>query len=278
VSDAGEHRPSCSHRFDAEFAVGAEGNNAYFGRNVLRGLVQGLDDFIHLRQARWERFRSMGPALLGSAMWIDDPELIDKLAELSGACIVVRKQGRRGRDVRKLEPLHKLNERTPGLPIRAFPGLGGLAPKVDGAPAVIGPYDSTEFGELPTIRTLGYRTGVDLVPIVHAKLALVGHLWWHDEGPLGHVDDIIGFTPKRLWVSSANFTLRSRHSLEFGYWTEDTALMDGAEDFLVELMGSSEALDPDADSLEPDLAPVDFDDEAMREAMAEMDWDDEDVG
>ena len=32
--------------------------------------------------------------MLASAMWIDDPELIDKLGELSGASVVVTKQSR----------------------------------------------------------------------------------------------------------------------------------------------------------------------------------------
>jgi hypothetical protein len=41
-------------------------------------------------------------------------------------------------------------------------------------------------------------------------------------------------------------------------------------------MRSSEGLDPDADSFEPDLAPVEFDDVAMAEALVEMRWDDPD--
>jgi hypothetical protein len=112
-----------------------------------------------------------------------------------------------------------------------------------------------------------------LPPIIHAKLALLGHLWWHDEGPLGHVEDVIGFTPRRLWVSSANFTRSSRGSLEFGFWTEDPALVDGAERFLIKLMRSSEGLDPAADAFEPDLVPIEFDDLAMAEAWAELRWD-----
>jgi hypothetical protein len=211
-----------------------------------------------------------------TTMWIDDPELINKLGELSGASIVVTKQGREPGKLRKLEPLHELNERTPGLPIRAFAALSGLAPKLDGKPVVVGPYDPMDDGVVPTIRTLGYRKLEDFPPIMHAKLVLLGYLWWHDEGPLGHVEDVIGFTPRRLWVSSANFTSSSRRSLEFGYWTEDRALVQGAERFLVKAMRSSEGLDPDADSFEPDLAPVEFDHVAMAEALAEMRWDDPD--
>jgi hypothetical protein len=211
-------------------------------------------------------------------MWIDDEELIGKLGELTAACIIVTKQGRKASERRRLEPLAALNERTPGMPIRAFAELSGLAPKVDGKPAIVGPYTPIDGAVVPTIRTLGYRRLDDrLPPIIHAKLALLGHLWWHDEGPLGHVDDVIGFAPRRLWVSSANFTRSSRASLEFGYWTEDPELVGGAERFLVKLMRASEGLDPAADAFEPDLAPFEFDDEAMAEAWAELRGD-EDIG
>jgi hypothetical protein len=46
--------PAFSKDFDVEFAVGAEGS-ALFGRNVLRGLVDGIDDFVEERQERWRR-------------------------------------------------------------------------------------------------------------------------------------------------------------------------------------------------------------------------------
>jgi hypothetical protein len=275
---------SFSKEFDDEFAVRPEeGNRAFYGRDVLRGLIEGIDDFIHLRQPRWRRFRSIGPVMLGSAMWIDDPVLIEKIGELSAGCIVVTKQGRKETIRRKLERLAALNERTPGMPIRAFAELSGLAPRVDGKPAIVGPYTPIDDAVVPTIRTLGYRR-LDhrLPPIIHAKLALLGHFWWHDEGPLGHVEDVIGFSPRRLWVSSANFTRASRGNLEFGYWTEDPALVDGSERFLVKLVRSSEALDPAADPFEPDLAPIEFDEMAMAEAWADLRWDegidDEDEG
>jgi hypothetical protein len=45
------------------------------------------------------------------------------------------------------------------------------------------------------------KPGDDLVPIMHAKLALLGHLQWQTEDALGNPDDIIWFTihsPPRL--------------------------------------------------------------------------------
>ena len=265
-----------SDEFDDEFPVGMEeGNNAFFGTNVLQGLVDGIDDFSHERQSRWRQFRTLGPVLLGSAMWIDDEILIDKLAELSAACVVVQKQGRKSGELRKLAPLAALNERTPGIPVRAFVDLTELAPKVNGEPLVVGPYGPTDDRVIPTIRTIGFRRQGPLPPILHAKLALLGNLWWHDEGPLGDVDDVIGFHARRLWISSANFTKSSRSSLDFGYWTENPALLSGAERFLIKLMRSSESVNPESDSLDPELADVEYDEMAMAEAWAAMHEDDE---
>ena len=266
--------------FDDEFPVGAEpGNNAFFGRNVLAGLIVGIDDFIETRQERWgRRYRSLGPALLGCAPWIDDEELLAKLGDFAAVGVVITKQARGAKQRAKLERLQLANETTPGLPVRAFPDLGGLAPKDDGQPLVVGPYGPpTDETVLPAIRTIGYRKSGrgDSPPLMHAKLVLLGHRWWHDEGEFG-VEDVEGFAPRRLWISSANFTESSRRSLEFGYWTEDKALTEGAERFLVRLIAASEGLDPETDVIEPDLVAYEFDDEAMFEALGEAPWDDED--
>ena len=158
------------------------------------------------------------------------------------------------------------------MPIQAFSALTGLAPKTNGKPMLVGPSTATHNITIPTIRTLGYRKTDRMVPILHAKLALLGNLWWHDEDGSGHVADVVGFTARRLWIGSANFTQRSRESLEFGYWTEEPTLMAAAERFLTQLMGSSESVHPGSDSFDPDLAEVDFDDEAMIEAMSQMYW------
>jgi hypothetical protein len=263
-----------SRGFDDEFAVGlVAGNSAFFGRDVLRGLVDGIDDLAEARQPRWTRFRSLGPVLLGSAMWIDDEALLEKLNQLSGVCIVVRKERR---NHPKLERLAAVDARLPGLPIRAFHELDELAPKVDGSPLVVGPYSSMGDQVVTAIRSIGYRARQDsYVPIVHAKLALLGHLWWHDEGASGGVEDVVGFEPKRLWISSANFTRASRASLEFGFWTEDGALMAGTRRFLIRLIASSEPINAESDVLDPEFVPVQYDDEAMAAALAEYGMDDE---
>jgi hypothetical protein len=266
-----DERPTFPEGFDDVFDVGGiRGNPAYFGLDVLRGLVDGISNFSEIRQERWRGYRSLGTALLASSMWIDDAELIEAIGRMAAASVIVTKQGLRPNDRRKLEPLEALNQRTPGMPVRAFSSLSGLAPTVDGLPALIGPDDRPEETVVPTIRTLGWRKRNENVPIVHAKLALVGHLWWHDEDGTGMVADVIGFAARRLWISSANFTRASRRSLEFGFWTEEQTLLDGAERFLVQLMASSEGVDADSDAFRPDLAPYEFDDEAMADYAAEF--------
>lgn len=265
--------------FDRTVTVGdLPGNGAFFGRDVLRGLVDGITDFRDQTQERWIRrtHRTWGVGLLGSAMWIDDPELIDALATLSGSCVVITKQPRTKHQLDRLERLREATEPVAGVAQRAFPELGGLAPRIDGRPQVIGPYDEMDHGAVDPVRSLGYRTPDKRpVPIMHAKLAVLGHFWWHDEGPLGHPDDIIGFRAIRLWVGSANFTKRSRSSLEFGYWTEDATLVEEARRFLLTSIRLSESLDPDADELDPEFAPVEFDDAAMADAAAELWTEDE---
>lgn len=273
-------RPQAANQFPDEFnrefdLDNEPGNSAYFGQDVLRGLIDGIDDFLAVGQDRWRQFRSMGPGLLGSAMWLDDAELIDRLDRFTGACIVVTKQGRNASQLRRMQTLKGVNERTTGLPARAFPDLSAMAPREAGKPVVIGPGDPMGDWHLPTVRTLGFRRRGDLPPIMHAKLAILGHFWWHDEGALGHVEDVFGFTAKRLWVSSANFTASSRRSLEYGFWTENSVLIDGAKRFIMSAIRHSEGLDPDSDHLSPELAYVDFDDAAFAEYLSEMSSDEE---
>jgi len=265
--------------FDDEFPVGAQdGNRAYFGRDVLRGLVDGIKDFEQRRQERWWHpgSRTIGPALLGCSPWINDDALLSAIETLKGACVVTTKQPRTANESRVAERLRAFNARTPGFQLRAL-NLGDMAPKVDGEPLVAGPSTPIDVDfTVTTIRTIGRRqTDARLPPLAHAKLAVLGYLRWHDEDALGHPDDILGFAPRRLWVSSANFTYGSRRSLEFGYWTEEPALVDRSKHFLARLVGASEGLDADSDAPDPDLAPIEFDWEAIAEMAAEMAWEED---
>jgi len=266
-----------SDDFSFSRPLGADepGNRVFFGKNVLDGLIDGIDDFLHKRQPRWERrtHRIGAPVLLGCSPWITDEALLATIAKLPGACVILNKAPRRQRDPEALQKLRALNETTTGVALRALSGLAHKAPKIAGRPQVMGPYDSIDPDlRVPTFRTIGYRkTPNTQPPIAHAKLALLGDVCWTDEDPVGGVTDDIWFSPRRLWVSSANFTYGSRQSLEFGYWTEHAELMSAVQTFLVDLIGVSEELDAAADSPDPALADVEYDDVAMAEAAAESD-------
>lgn len=269
--------PSFPSSFDDEFPAAPDGQRAYVGLDVLRGLIAGIDQALEVHRQQRPSPRRLGPALIGVSPWLTDPDLLRRLKELTCACIVITKQGRSKRDLEQLPELHELNAATPGLPVEAFPDLVELAPHVDDKPVVVGPYDRVGELVIPTVRTLGFRRQASdsgYVPLIHAKLALLGELWWHDEDALGHVTDVTGFRARRLWVSSANFTISSRASLEYGYWTEEPALLEGMERFLLRLVAASEGL-AGADEPTPQFLPVDYDDEAMREVMSETDWEED---
>ena len=269
--------PAQSFPEDLNFTVPVgreEGNRAFFGRDVLKGLVDGIDDYAHQRQPRWRHrtHRVGAPVLLGCSPWVNDRALLAVIETLPSACVVISKEPRTAADVATFDRLRQLNERTNGVELRALSELGDVAPKVGGKPKVIGPYDSMDSGfSLSTFRTIGHRkTGNRMPPIAHAKLALLGNLCWTDEHPSGHVDDYVWLSPRRLWVSSANFTYGSRRSAEFGYWTEDEDLVSSVALFLARLIGASEDLDSAADTPDPELARVEFDDVAMAQAWREL--------
>ena len=77
-------------------------------------------------------------------------------------------------------------------------------------------------------------------PLVHAKLLLLGEAG-EGEGDFG--EQVLYFAPRKAWLGSANFTLNSRRSLESGL--EDVHPV-------------------------PERIPVEYDDEAMREALREI--------
>lgn len=256
-------------QFDCEVELAGAHGHAWFGRDVLRGLVEGLEEFA----ARPKRFgsRDMGTGLIACSPWLNDSALVAAIAAIDKACAVTTKR-RTGHTSPVVRRLRALNERLAGIPVRAFPELAQMHPVIEGKPIVLRPYDQIESDVwLPTFRTLGERAARDShPPIAHAKLALLGRFWWSDEGPLGHVDDIVGFRAMRLWVSSANFSVQSRTSIEFGYWTEGPELMDAVQQFLVRLIGASEDFDTEADAPTPDLGEAELDMEALADLAAEL--------
>jgi hypothetical protein len=259
--------------YDQTFSV--QGNPAWFGRDVLQGLVDGIEEFAaRPRPSSW----AVGPVLLGCSPWVNDEQLLAALTRLTGACVVLGKRQATQWDRFGWRRLRAANAATPGVLARAFSELAHLAPSEDGEPAVFGPFDRVDEDlRLSTFHTIGHRkTGQANPPLAHAKLALLGYIWWHDEDALGNVDDVLFFQPLRLWISSANFTVPSRRHLEFGFWTEDPALLDGAHTFLCQLIASSESLDAPSDQSDPELLPVELDMEWFAEYAAEVWQPDED--
>jgi len=244
------------------------GDGAYFGRNVLQGLVNGIR--LHREQQARSRW-TWGMGVVGCAMAADDEDLLDELGRCESSCIVVTKQEQRryGKDAfRRLEE-HAANAQ--GLAQSAFRELADLAPTLNGKPLVVGPGSPMNDSGVPAVRELGFRrVGNNLVPIVHAKMALVGDMCWTDEHPSGHVVDEVFFVPRKLWIGSANFTRSSRRSLEFGTWVTDKVLLKAARRFLLGLVAMSEPLRHGPDDMEPELAPVEYDDAAFAEYMREV--------
>lgn len=254
--------------FDQVLRAGDD-SAAFFGRDVLRGLTEGIGEEQELRAANGSD-RRWGTAVLGCAMWMDDPQLLAVLQRCESSCVVVTKQPRDKRTESRYAPLRAFAANAQGLAQAAFPELAELAPTQNGRPVVVGPHTPRLDGDIPAVRELGFRR-VDnrLVPIVHAKIALVGHMRWTDEHPSGYLVDEIYFEPRRLWVGSANFTASSRRSLEMGMWTFDASLLRAARRFLLGLIAASEPLGTAEDTLTPELVPVDYDDAAMLEYLRE---------
>ena len=240
---------------------------AYFGRDVLRGLITGLREAASRpRTKTW-----WGPGVLGCAMWMD----LFRSSARWRTCIVLTKQT-------KQNPCSSEGEASlgtcggigpsSGLAQEAYPELAEYAPREVNGPLIIGPGTPswTEETEIGAVREVGFRrVGGQMVPIVHAKMALLGRMHWTDEHPSGYTVDQLSFIPERLWISSANFTESSRWGLEMGLWTDDPDLMDRARRFILGLVVLSEPFGTGPDTLNPELLPVNYDDEAIIEHLRE---------
>lgn len=248
------------------------GGQAFFGRDVLQGLVDGVLEVsrgtgpVSINMSR----SVYGPVVLGCAMAMDDPELMEALEEVASACVVITKQ-QRSRHAQpkwaRLEEFSRSHDR--GLLAWAFPELEGLAPHVNGRPRVVGPYDPDwrRHMDVGGVREVGFRrSGDHLVPIVHAKLLLLGDVWSVEQDADDYRLVEARFVPTRLWLGSANFTAASRRSLEVGLWTDDPDLMGVARQFLVGLIARSEPLGSGPDHPWPEFLPVDYDHDAFVEA------------
>jgi hypothetical protein len=256
---------------DADISAQLDVGSVRFGRNVLQDLVAGVTDAASRRRTH----RQWGVGVLGSSMWMDDPELLAALHACDNLCVVITKQTAKSLSKPTAQGVKDLAA-SKGLFQKAFPELHDFIPG-GGKPLRVGPgtpnwldeEPEDETGGIGGVREVGFRrSGDHLVPIVHTKVLLLGQMWWHDEHPAGFVDDLFGFRPERLWIGSANFTRSSREGLEMGLWTSDQRLMEAARQYLLALITLSEPLGEGPDELTRDLSPVEFDDAAFAEYVA----------
>lgn len=248
-----------SSQFDNSFNAVLEHatGEVVFGLNVLDTLIGAI------RSATSSGYEPGGhpPAVLGCAMALNDPDLMQALEDADNACIVITKQEAWRHSKESWTKLVEFSQ-THDLIAWAFPELEDLGPRDDdGQARVVGPHDLmwTNRMRIGAVREVGFRkVGRQQVPLVHAKLALLGHYDRVDH-PHGGRRDV--FVADRLWIGSANFTTASRSSLEVGLWTSDTAVMEAAYRFLIRLIANSEPLGQGPNHPDPELVPVEFDDE-----------------
>lgn len=231
----------------------------WFAGGVIDGLLQVLDEHIASAQRR-SRF----PAVIGCSPWLTSEAVVDRL--LRTACCVVMDKGA------AVVPA-RLATADCGLP-NVLPGLRHRYPAdADGGPLVVGPFTPKPEYEVGPIRMSGWR-GPSGKPLAHAKLLVLGELFWDEVGPDDGPQVEEGFVEATsVWWGSANLTDKSANHLEVGFWCDDPELLRNALGFMDDLLAFSEPADSLCPGPEPNLLHVEWDDDAMWEAVAD-DWPD----
>ena len=242
-------------------AVASASGSVAFGVDVVGDLQAGVENFVG---------EVRGAVAIGCVGWLTDEKVVDTLLRLDACCIVVNKPDRDEAAQQRL-----LREGA-GLPASALPALAGLQPRrSDGGPQILGPFGAIEEIELEPVRVAGYRANDRARPLLHAKMLILGTLTWepHPSGMV--VGEVPVFRPRRCWMGSANWTRNARRSLEVGWWTEDPEVLAASTAFLADVLALSEPHGSSAARPEPELLPVEFDDDAMVEALDDEPHDDE---
>jgi hypothetical protein len=231
---------------------------------VVDDLVGGVAEFArrsrHDSHRRWEM-----PAAVGCVPWMNNERMTAALASMGATCIVMDKGAG---DRHAAEVL--LAEGRP-MPSVYLPGFDEMAkPAPDGRRPIMSPWGlSGEIvEELGPVRAAGWRG--DRRPLLHAKLLVLGDAigWESDEFPDWGLH--FRFEPKKAWLGSANWTKGSIQHLEFGLWTTDPSLVEQSFGFVLDVIRFSEPFNTAADHPEPELIGAEWDEEAFREAAAEM--------
>jgi hypothetical protein len=227
----------------------------WFAGGVIDGLLQVLDEHIACAQRR-----SRCPAVIGCSPWLKGEAVVDRL--LKTACCVVIDKG-------AAVPPDRLARADCGFP-NVLPGLRNRYPAdADGGPLVIGPSTPKWEHTIGPIRLTGWR-GPGGKPLAHAKLLVLGELFWPNiDRDDEWYDEETVFEATSLWWGSANLTDRPGDHLEVGFWCDDPELLRSAVGFMDVLLAFSEPADSSCAGPEPNLLRVEWDDDAMWEAVAD---------
>ncbi len=244
-----------------EFRWGpSEAWRAWFAGGVVDGLVGVIDEHIAAIRSGYQR-GLVGPAAMGCVPWLTSGPVLDCLAALAGCCIVISKAASR-------KAASALAAADNGLP-NFSSGLRDLAPMEDRQPVVVvGPGGRMPEHDLGPLRIAGWtpRRG-RAAPLMHAKLLVLGELRWAED-VIGGGEDLFFFSRSVSW-GSANWTKGSANNLEIALWSYDKTLVEQSKKFAESLIEFSEPWDSTAESPDPNLRSIEFDDEAFAEYMAE---------
>ncbi|OBK47885.1 hypothetical protein A5655_00145 [Mycobacterium sp. 1081908.1] len=109
-------------------------------------------------------------------------------------------------------------------------------------------------------------------------MLVLGEISWPIyETPYGTDEGSPRFTPRTVWMGSANWTGGSTNHLEFGIVSRDAELLTAATDFVADVIAFSEPLGSSCTGPEPNMLVYEVDDAAMWEAsenqrLAHEEW------
>ncbi len=118
-SEPAAREPAFSKAFDSRFTFGPDSPLAgRFGTDVLGELIKGIDEYSSdVAGRRLGQARRDGPAMLGAFMWLDDPELLERIAGFHGAVTGPGRPEQAGLSVRVTPPdLLSTTTRSRGWP------------------------------------------------------------------------------------------------------------------------------------------------------------------
>ncbi|WP_205304449.1 phospholipase D-like domain-containing protein [Nonomuraea montanisoli] len=232
-------------------AQGASGR-AWFGRGVLDGLAATLDEH------HYGTHEDLIPGVIGCVPWFDNRAISQRLQK-DPCCIVVDKPAPK----RRLGlAAQELAARGWGINTHAISHLYDLMPFDSWGDEPVSPYEELGVTVGP-VRMAGFR---GTSPTLHCKILVLGVLVEDYEECTGEE-----FQPRSVWLGSANWTEASaRGHLEFGLVSKDRQLVRSAYEFVTRVIAISEPLTSTSVRPNPELAPVEYEDEELADIMRRL--------